>query len=125
MLAFEKKLGDPAIEDVIAALRTFQAGKRRRPPSIFHLAPPPLPLGPVPLEIRTGPSRSGFKAESLGTTSCVELIHAATAARFAKLAVLDARAPSDYMGEHIAGAVSVPFPTTQIRTSTNSRRHPG
>jgi cytochrome c oxidase cbb3-type subunit 3/ubiquinol-cytochrome c reductase cytochrome c subunit len=27
----------------------------------------------------------------------------------AKMAILDARAPSDYTNEHIAGAVSVPF----------------
>jgi cytochrome c oxidase cbb3-type subunit 3/ubiquinol-cytochrome c reductase cytochrome c subunit len=29
--------------------------------------------------------------------------------RGARMAVLDARAPSDYLNEHIAGAVSVPF----------------
>ena len=29
--------------------------------------------------------------------------------RGAKLALLDARAPSDYMNEHISGAISVPF----------------
>jgi cytochrome c oxidase cbb3-type subunit 3/ubiquinol-cytochrome c reductase cytochrome c subunit len=29
--------------------------------------------------------------------------------RKAKMALLDARAPSDYVSEHIAGAVSVPF----------------
>ena len=29
--------------------------------------------------------------------------------RHARLALLDARAPSDYTNEHIAGAVSVPF----------------
>jgi cytochrome c oxidase cbb3-type subunit 3 len=104
MLAFEKKLGDQSIDDIVLALRNFQAAA---PPTAVNLPPKPapLPLGPVPLNPK-GPEPVGFKA-SPGTTPA-EVIHAQLE-RHAKIAVLDARAPSDYMGEHIAGAVSVPF----------------
>ena len=48
----------------------------------------------------------GFKAQS-GTTG-VDVVKAQLD-RHAKMALLDARAPSDYTYEHITGAVSVPF----------------
>jgi cytochrome c oxidase cbb3-type subunit III len=67
--------------------------------------PPPIPLGPVPLNPK-GPEPQGF-ARFPGVTS-VDVVHAQLK-RGARMALLDARAPSDYANEHIAGAVSVPF----------------
>jgi cytochrome c oxidase cbb3-type subunit 3/ubiquinol-cytochrome c reductase cytochrome c subunit len=104
MPAFRAKLGDPAIDDVIAHLRSLAAA-----PTVTAAQPPPrqgpLPLGPVPLNPK-GPEPIGFK-QSPDTTPA-DVIKAQLD-RGAKLALLDARAPSDYMNQHIAGAVSVPF----------------
>lgn len=104
MPAFENKLGNPAIDDVVAYLRSLQtsASPTRRAPAAKA---PPLPLGPVPLNPK-GPEPVGFHEQPLTTPADTikrELD------RGAKLALLDARAPSDYTNEHIAGAVSVPF----------------
>ncbi|MGH7280165.1 MAG: rhodanese-like domain-containing protein, partial [Polyangiaceae bacterium] len=66
---------------------------------------PPLPLGPVPLNPK-GPEPEGFRTAP-GTTSADVIKRELD--RGAKMAVLDARAPSDFMTEHIRGAVSVPF----------------
>ncbi len=115
MPAFDLTLGDRGIEDVIALLRNWQlapdgtsATQRgqhqtavREPPP----PPPPLPLGPVPLNPH-GPEPVGFKADPGATPADVIK---AQLDRHAKMAILDARAPSDYMFQHIAGAVSVPF----------------
>jgi cytochrome c oxidase cbb3-type subunit 3 len=104
MPSFDKALGDPGIEDVVALLRSWQAGLAPAPPS----APariPPLPLGPVPIHPR-GPEPIGFAAK--GAPTPIEVIKAQLD-RGARMALLDARAPSDYVNEHIAGAVSVPF----------------
>jgi cytochrome c oxidase cbb3-type subunit 3 len=104
MPAFESSLGDGAIDDVIAAMRTWQARQAaapRTPPP----KPPPMPLGPVPLNPR-GPEPTGFRATPLTTPA---LAIKEQLDRGARLAILDARAPSDYLNEHIAGAVSVPF----------------
>jgi cytochrome c oxidase cbb3-type subunit 3/ubiquinol-cytochrome c reductase cytochrome c subunit len=104
MPAFDKKLGDAGVEDVLALLRTWQsqlATKPMPPPP----KPPPIPLGPVPLN-PGGPDPVGFNL-SPGTTK-IEVIKGQLD-RGARMAILDARAPSDYLNEHIAGAVSVPF----------------
>jgi cytochrome c oxidase cbb3-type subunit 3/ubiquinol-cytochrome c reductase cytochrome c subunit len=104
MPSFESKLGDPAIDDVIAHLRSLQAAAppRSRPQAAKA---PPIPLGPVPLNPK-GPEPNGFTPMPQNTHA--DLIHSELE-RGAKMAILDARAPSDYMNEHIAGAVSVPF----------------
>jgi cytochrome c oxidase cbb3-type subunit 3/ubiquinol-cytochrome c reductase cytochrome c subunit len=104
MPAFEKKLGAAGIEDVIALLRSWQVqavGKAAPPPP----KPPPIPLGPVPLN-PLGPEPIGFNAAP-GTTK-IEVVKGQLD-RGARMAILDARASSDYLNEHIAGAVSVPF----------------
>jgi cytochrome c oxidase cbb3-type subunit 3 len=67
--------------------------------------PPPIPLGPVPLNPK-GPEPVGFSKQPL-TTKADDVKKQLD--RHARMALLDARAPSDYLGEHIAGAVSVPF----------------
>jgi len=104
MPAFEGTLDDGAIEDVLALLRTWE----KEAPPVARAAPartPPIPLGPVPLNPK-GPEPAGFKPQP-GTTPADQI--KAQLDRNAKMAILDARAPSDYANEHIAGAVSVPF----------------
>jgi len=102
MPAFASTLGPQGIEDVIAALRSFQSPT---PGAQAAMRPPPIPLGPVPLNPK-GPEPRGFKAYSDMTPA--DVVHAELA-RGARFAILDARAPSDYLHEHITGAVSVPF----------------
>ena len=102
MAGFAGTLGDGDIEDLVAALRSWKT-------PVFVVKqptrPPPLPLGPVPLNPK-GPDPVGFRATPLLTPADVIK---AQLDRGARMAILDARAPSDYMNEHIAGAVSVPF----------------
>jgi cytochrome c oxidase cbb3-type subunit 3/ubiquinol-cytochrome c reductase cytochrome c subunit len=106
MPGFESKLGEQGIEDVLSYVRTFPAENAKAamlaPPAVI---PPPLPLGPVPLNPK-GPEPKGFK--TYPETTNVEVVHGELQKK-ARLAFLDARAPSDYANEHIAGAVSVPF----------------
>jgi cytochrome c oxidase cbb3-type subunit 3 len=118
MPAFEKTLGHEGIEDVMALLREWQRTPLPpppRPPSAERFGPgtsasapatpPPLPLGPVPLNPK-GPEPKGFN-RTPGVTP-VDVVKAALD-RHARFAILDARPPSSYREEHIAGAVSVPF----------------
>jgi cytochrome c oxidase cbb3-type subunit 3 len=104
MESFEKELGDRGIEDVVAYLRGLPSWPD--PEELKGVAePPPLPLGPVPLHPK-GPPPRGFKPYP-GLTP-VDVV-SAQLKRKARMGLLDARAPSDYMAGHIAGAVSVPF----------------
>ncbi len=103
MPAFEDKLGEQGIDDVIAVVRhSLSAAERSASPAGRT---PPIALGPVPLHPH-GPEPAGFHAHP-GVTS-VDVVHAQLA-RGARMAILDARVPSDYVAGHIAGAVSVPF----------------
>jgi cytochrome c oxidase cbb3-type subunit 3/ubiquinol-cytochrome c reductase cytochrome c subunit len=102
MPSFATTLDDAGIEDVTALLRSWASPA---PPPPAPARPPPIPLGPVPLNPK-GPEPVGFKAQP--ATTPADLIHSELQ-RGARMAILDARAPSDYMNEHIAGAVSVPF----------------
>ena len=106
MPSFEGRLDDVAVEDLVALLREWQ---KMGPPATAQRAsparPPPIPLGPVPLHPK-GPEPEGFNKQPLTTKA--EVIHRELE-RGAKMALLDARAPSDYTNEHIVGAVSVPF----------------
>jgi cytochrome c oxidase cbb3-type subunit 3 len=110
MPGFEDSLGNDRIEDVVALLRTFQ----QTPSLAQHLParPPPVPLGPVALNPK-GRAPVGFSAYPGMTSADTVKAQLDAGARFA---LLDARAPSDYATEHIAGAVSVPFydPTPYI-----------
>ncbi|MEO8905938.1 MAG: c-type cytochrome [Polyangiaceae bacterium] len=103
MPAFGDKLTDSEIENLTALLREWGAPTPPPPPP----APPtPLALGPVPLNPK-GPDPAGFNVWPKAATK-VAVVHAQLA-RGARMALLDARAPSDYMNQHIAGAVSVSF----------------
>jgi cytochrome c oxidase cbb3-type subunit 3 len=103
MAAFGSKLGDQGVEDVIALVRSWA-----RP--AVHPRPPPPPVPPLPLGSQVvlnpkGPEPTGFKNPDPTPGDVIK----AQLARGARMALLDARAPSDYLKEHIAGAVSVPF----------------
>ena len=102
MPAFAKTLSEVDIEDLTTLLRSW-ALPPAPPPA--PAPPPPIPLGPVPLNAKGG-DPVGFKMQPL--TTPLEIIHAELA-RGKRMAILDARAPSDYMNKHITGAVSVPF----------------
>lgn len=102
MPAFESTLHPQGVEDVIAALRSYQMPN---PEGRSASAPLPIPAGLMPLNPK-GPEPSGFKVYSEMTPA--DVIHAQLE-RGARFAILDARAPSDYLNEHITGAVSVPF----------------
>ncbi len=104
MPAFGAALGDAAVEDTLALLRTWQTPSLFTPPPP-PARPPPIPLGPVPLNPR-GPEPTTFRAHPM--TTGADLVKKELE-RGARMALLDARAPSDYANEHIKGAVSVPF----------------
>jgi cytochrome c oxidase cbb3-type subunit 3 len=103
MPSFGRKLGDGGVDDVLALLRSWQrsAPLSRPPPAKL----PPLPLGPVPIHPH-GPDPVGFLATP--QTTRLDVVKAQLDAG-ARMALLDARTPSDFIGEHIADAVSVPF----------------
>jgi cytochrome c oxidase cbb3-type subunit 3/ubiquinol-cytochrome c reductase cytochrome c subunit len=103
MQGFATQLGEQGVDDVIALLRTWQSGgaSMRPPPA----QAPPIPLGPVPLNAK-GPEPEGFRTFPLTTPADVIKKQLE---RGARMALLDARAPSDYLNDHIIGAVSVPF----------------
>jgi cytochrome c oxidase cbb3-type subunit 3/ubiquinol-cytochrome c reductase cytochrome c subunit len=102
MPGFDRSLGEAGIEDVVALLRSWQSAAVMTP-----LAPSPgkIPLGPLLLH-PFGPEPVALRPYPDPTSADVvkgELD------RHARMALLDARAPSDYLATHIAGAVSVPF----------------
>jgi cytochrome c oxidase cbb3-type subunit III len=104
MAAFAEALGAQGVEDVVAYLRDLPSWPV--PGELpGNSAPPPIPLGPVPLHAH-GPEPRGFHA--LPDMTSVDVV-ARELARGARMVLLDARAPSDYKQSHIAGAVSVPF----------------
>ena len=103
MAAYAAKLKAEEIDGVILLLRNWQAPPPPPPPP--PPPTPPLPLGDVVLHPK-GPEPRGFKATP-GLTP-VDVVKAELD-RGAKFAILDARSPSDYVNEHIAGAASVPF----------------
>jgi cytochrome c oxidase cbb3-type subunit 3/ubiquinol-cytochrome c reductase cytochrome c subunit len=104
MVGFEQTLGEQGVEDVIAFLRDLPSWPV--PGEVpGNAGPPPIPLGPVPLHPR-GPEPRAFHA--FPDMTSVDVV-ARELARGARMVLLDARAPSDYAGSHIKGAVSVPF----------------
>jgi cytochrome c oxidase cbb3-type subunit 3 len=104
MPGFEDSLGAQGVDDIIAFIRSwYPAGSSALTPPLAR--PTPLPLGPVPLNPR-GPEPKGFRQHPERTSMNIvkpEL------ERGARMALLDARTPSDYVIAHIPGAVSVPF----------------
>lgn len=106
MAGFQSSIGWSGIDDLLTLLRSWASGSPSPvPPTADAAAPPPIPLGPVPLNPK-GPEPADFHPYP-GFTP-VDVVKAQLD-RGARLALLDARAPSDYTTEHITGAVSVPF----------------
>ncbi len=107
MPAFGDKLGESGVEDLLSLLATWKAQGPIVPrPAVSARPPtPPLPLGPVPLN-PNGPAPIGF--ERFPKTTHADVVKAQLD-RHARMVLMDARAPSDYVREHITGAVSVPF----------------
>jgi len=106
MPAFEHVLDATGVDDALSLLRSWQ--EAAAPAAAASTPPPPtppLPLGPVPLN-PDGPAPIGFHA--LPEMTSADAVKGQLD-RGARMAILDARAPSDYVYEHIAGAVSVPF----------------
>ena len=103
MPVFGGRLGDAEVDDLLALLRDWQrsAPVQLKPPAKL----PPLPLGPVPLHPH-GPEPQGFVKTP--ETTKLDVVKAQLDAG-ARMALLDARAPGDYITEHIADGVSVPF----------------
>lgn len=99
MSAYTKLIGEQGVDDVIAALRSWA------PPVVDNGPPPPPSLGQVVLN-PNGQEPVGFRTFPDYTPA--DVIHAQLD-QGARFGILDARAPSDYAAEHIAGAVSVPF----------------
>jgi cytochrome c oxidase cbb3-type subunit 3 len=104
MDGFDKILGAAGIEDVVAALRSFQTVPLAREERA-SAAPSPPPRGSAPVSPK-GKAPVGFEPFP-GTTS-VDTVKAQLDAR-ARFLFVDARAPSDYATGHIAGAINVPF----------------
>jgi cytochrome c oxidase cbb3-type subunit III len=104
MPGFGEKLASEGVEDLVAALRSFARPPPPKPPP-SPVRPPPMPLGAVPLNPK-GPEPVGFEVHP--KTTKVDVVQGQLK-RGARMAILDARTPSEYTREHIAGAVSVPF----------------
>ncbi|MGC4093896.1 MAG: c-type cytochrome [Polyangiaceae bacterium] len=103
MKPYAATLKGEEIDSLILLLRAWQAPPPPPPPPPPPV--PPLPLGEVTIHPK-GPEPKDFKPHPAATS--VDVVKAALD-HGAKLAFLDARAPSDYINEHIEGAVSVPF----------------
>lgn len=104
MPGFKTELGNAGIDDLIAWLRVLQSSRAIAEPVLAAPAAP-LPLGTCPIHLG-GVEPKGFKAYPEMVS--VDLVKA-QADRKAKMCLLDARVQSDYLNEHIHGAVSVPF----------------
>ncbi|HEX4336818.1 MAG TPA: c-type cytochrome [Polyangiaceae bacterium] len=104
MKAFSASLGADRIEEILGYMRSLPAWLA--PGEVAgSIRPPPIPLGPVPLNPK-GPAPVGFRPYPAMTPLSViwrEL------QRHARIGILDARTSSDYTTLHIEGAVSVPF----------------
>ena len=103
MESFEKTLGNPGIEDVVAFLKSLPSGLAPGE-AVGMPRETPIPLGSV--SNPRGPAPKGFRAYPEMTS--VDVV-GPSLKRGARMMLLDARVPSDYLASHIAGAVSVPF----------------
>lgn len=101
MQSYAQSLGKQGIEDVVAYLRSLPTALEPEAPAPAE----PPPFKPVPLNPK-GPAPIGFKQFPELTPVAVA---SAQLARKARMLFLDARVPSDYELEHIAGAYNVPF----------------
>lgn len=105
MVAFEKTLTDQQINDVVAYIRSFAGGNAT---SVAQL---PAPTGKEPLVINPKGKDPAWKPRD-GRFVSVDDVHKAYKAG-AKMIIIDARPPSDWMRAHLKGAVSIPYHDTK------------
>lgn len=98
MPAFENTLSSTDVADVVALLRSWAK------PVAPGDAPVPGTLGPI-VQNPDGPDPNFTVGERFTPADAIK----AELDRGAAFGFLDARAPSDYVAEHIAGAANVPF----------------
>ncbi len=111
MEAWDGKLAQPEIDDLVAYLRSFQKAA--------EVSSLPAPTGKEPLVINPNGRHPAFKPRS---TPCAPGVPCTPDARFVsvddvkkaldekrRMIVIDARPPSDWMRVHIPGAVSIPY----------------
>jgi cytochrome c oxidase cbb3-type subunit III len=101
MLPFAKTLSDAEIDHVVAYVRSLGSTE---PPKISQL---PAPTGKEPLVVHP---KGKDPAWTLREDRFVSVDEAAKAYKAgAKMVIIDARPPSDWMRSHITGAVSIPY----------------
>jgi cytochrome c oxidase cbb3-type subunit 3 len=108
MEGYGKQLGEQGVQDVIMFLRTLgatRAAALAAKPAPTPVPEQPLPLPPLPLNPK-GKDPRGFLKHP-GVTPLSVVARELKAGK--RMAFLDARAPSDYLREHIKGAASVPY----------------
>jgi len=104
MPGFSGTLTEQAIDDIVVLIRSWA-----KPPGTLPTELPSKDLG-NPVINPTGPDA----AFTVGGNRYVPVAQVKTEFdRGAKMIILDARPPADYVGGHIAGAVSVPFYLTK------------
>jgi cytochrome c oxidase cbb3-type subunit 3/ubiquinol-cytochrome c reductase cytochrome c subunit len=101
MPSYTQTLGKQGIEDVVAYLHSLPT----EPQPAVAKREEPKPFKPVP-QYPKGSAPQGFK--TFPEMTSVDVV-SAQLKRKAKMLLLDARVPSDYEMEHIAGAYNVPF----------------
>ena len=104
MEGFGQKLGPQGVDDVIAYVRSLLVTNAVAMPPHMPVEQP-LPLPPLPLNPK-GKQPVGFELHP--KTTPLDVV-ARELKRHKRMALLDARAPSDYLREHIKGAASVPY----------------
>ena len=112
MVGFTGQLTDAEIDNVVAYVRSLQAGDT-------DIKPLPAPTGKEPIvlnpkgksptfTLRADPCPGGAPCKSEPRYVPVAAVAAALAAK-QKLVIIDARPPSEWMRVHIPGAVSIPY----------------
>ena len=101
MEAFDKKMSMQQIADVVAYIRSLQPGAA---PAIVPL---PEPTGKEPLFVNPKGKPPAFAHLKENRFVPADDVKAALAAN-AKLVIIDARPPSEWMQVHVTGAVSIP-----------------
>lgn len=100
MPAFGAQLTPQTIDDLVVLLRGWQ----QDPSATAAQVPAWPPAGPV-----LNPTGADAAFDDVERFVGVERVWSALSAQGRRLVIADARAPSDYLLEHVAGAVSVPF----------------
>jgi cytochrome c oxidase cbb3-type subunit 3 len=104
MPAFENKLSERAIEDLVTYLTLLAKSPALQKAGVAQL-PEPIDPTTIPTHPHGREPRDFFAMPKYTSVSTV----ARELKAGARMTFLDARAPSDYLREHIAGAVNVPF----------------